>query len=95
MARLTAILAIALLLGGMWYVFKANTDRGSIETKYHYLLVEVIGPDDWVKKHEFSLRWQGKNVPLPVVFRLADPGEKLAGSASEISGYLIDRKSVV
>src|SRR4051812_41063964 len=50
----------------------------------------VVGPPEWEKKHAFSVRWQGKELPLPVVFRLAGTGENFEmGSGGEIFGHLV------
>ncbi len=54
-----------------------------------YLVVYVAGPNEWMKEHKFTTRWQGKEVPLPVIFRVKGTIEKFEmGSPGEIFGQL-------
>src|SRR4051812_12792783 len=57
-----------------WYLAQPE-QTGGLEVQYRYLLVEVVGPPEWEKKHAFSVQWQGKDLPLPVVFRVAGAGD--------------------
>ena len=67
-----------------------KTEGGvGLEIKYRYLVVEAVGPADWQKKHSFSIRWQGKDVELPVVFRVPGLTENFEmQSGGEIFGHL-------
>ena len=48
-----------------------------------------MGPAEWEKKHKFSIQWKGKDVELPVVFRVPGPAENFEmGSPGEIFGQL-------
>lgn len=88
--RYTFLLAIAFLFAGWGYVYLGQPNKGGgLEVKYRYLLVEVVGPPEWEKKHQFSVRWQDKDLPLPVVFRVSGAGENFEmGSGGEIFGHL-------
>ncbi len=89
--RYAILLAIAFLLAVWGYLQVGQpSEGGGLEVKYRYLLVEVVGPAEWEKKHAFSVRWQGKDLPLPVVFRVAGAGENFKmGSGGENFGHLI------
>lgn len=70
---------------------RANTDddKGGLEIKYRYLVVEAVGPVDWEKTHTFSVHWKNKDVPLPVLFRVVGPAEDFEmKSGGEIFGHL-------
>ncbi|HZU34578.1 MAG TPA: efflux RND transporter permease subunit [Gemmataceae bacterium] len=68
----------------------ANVDEPTLEVKYQYLLVNVAGPAAWKKTHRFFIRWKGKSVAVPVVFRVPGRAEnfKLC-SAGEKFGHLL------
>jgi hypothetical protein len=84
-------LAVTCLLVVSGYVyFGQPSSDGGLEVKYRYLLVDVVGPPEWQKNHSFSVRWQGKDLSLPVVFRVAGVAENIEmGSGGEIFGHLL------
>jgi hypothetical protein len=92
MARVLAIIGICLVFGILYLYSRdgsGNEDGAALDVKYRYLVVYTEGPPDWMKKHSFSIQWQGKEVNLPVVFRV--PGSAIdfeMQSGGEIFGHL-------
>ena len=82
-------LAVVGGVGWMIYSAEAEDDSGGLEFKYRYLVVEAVGPVDWQTKHTFSIRWKSKDVPLPILFRVAGPAEDFEmQSGGENFGHL-------
>jgi hypothetical protein len=90
MKRATTFACLALIGGACTSApAPAGDEGGGLEVKYRYLVVEAVRPADWQEQHKVSIRWKDKDVPLPVVFRVAGPAEDFElGSAGEISGHL-------
>jgi hypothetical protein len=90
MQRISVLVCLALLaLAHACHPTSAGDEKAALEVKYRYLVVEAVGPAEWQKKHTFSIRWQGKDVNLPVVFRAPGRAENFdLGSAGELSGHL-------
>jgi hypothetical protein len=90
MKRATILVCVGLLAGACSHPSAPAGDEGAgLEIKYRYLVVEALGPADWEKQYTFSIRWKDKDVPLPVVFRVAGPAEGFdMQSGGETSGHL-------
>ena len=89
--RITALSIMAVmfvLLARHLYLENHPGAGDGLAIKHRYLLVEVVGAPDWEKEHTFSVRWRGKDLPLPVVFRVPGVADFKMGSAGEIFGYL-------
>jgi hypothetical protein len=66
--------------------FTDEKTRGGLDVKYRYLVVYAAGPPAWVKAHRFSLRWRGKDIALPTVFRVGGRADLEIGSPGEALG---------
>jgi hypothetical protein len=97
MVRIQALMVLTICVVGALCLRGAFRESGSedggapaLEVKHRYLVVSIEGPADWVKQHQFSIRWQGKTVSLPVAFRIPGPGDKVKlGAGPEREKYLI------
>jgi hypothetical protein len=77
MARTLALSSLFLIAGTLYLWSRDGKSGGAkLEVKYRYLVVDIVGPPAWEKKYKFSIRWQGKDVPLPIVFRVPGLAEK-------------------
>src|SRR5262249_42005068 len=89
MQRSFFVVCMVVLAGACHLCSVSPGESSQLEIKYRYLVVEVVGPAEWEKKHKFSIPWKGKDMELPVVFRVPRPAEKFAmGSPGEIFGQL-------
>jgi hypothetical protein len=80
----------AVIVGAVGASLAIPSRSASLEIRYRYLLVEAIGPPEWVGGHAFSVRWRNKDLSLPVVFRVADPlTDFKMGSGGEVFGHLV------
>lgn len=81
MPRFIAILSLFTLLGLPLGARCPADDLAVFDIKYRYFVVSIEAPADWVKGHRVTIQWQGKTVPLPVVFRVAGPADGFNMSA--------------
>jgi hypothetical protein len=90
MARIASLLGLLLFVGlGAWYYSRSEEKQAGLEVKYRYLVVSIEAPDEWVKRHRFTIQWERKTVELPVAFRIAGPADKFKlGAGPEIMHYL-------
>jgi hypothetical protein len=90
MHRVPVLAIVLLMAGGGCAASEADADEApGLQLKYRYLVVYASGPAEWEKDHAFSVRWQGKDVRLPVVFRVAGPADDFdMGSGGELFGHL-------
>lgn len=98
MIRFTAIMLIGVLLvvliGGRNGLFDDRSP--SFDLKHNYLVVTIEGPPKWNEENEFSIQWDGRAVPLPIVIRApAGDGTFQMGAEAEIFNSLrIGNKSI-
>jgi hypothetical protein len=72
--RVVLAVAVLAVAGYALYVALGPGPADRLEVRDRYLLVEAAGPPGWADAGRCTVRWGGRDVPLPVVFRVRGPG---------------------
>jgi hypothetical protein len=82
---MVSLVAVAAIASAIWLCVQYSASRPKPKVSV-YLLVEPVGPSEWLESHRLTIQWRGEEIPLPAAFKMED-GQATSGGFGAPPGF--------